>query len=195
MSVGATVTTQGGQGPPRPFGRTWSFTTGVLDNAVRITSTSASGRVVRVGVASDAPGATVVATGPGPTTSAAVVGQTATLNLGANGTWQICASSGGGATPNPAPPDSTTVPARVRHGKAIKVAITSNARFKLRVRAYAKGGRTLARYPAHSLASGSWSFRFSIRSPYNRAGRKVHLTFIVSTKGKTYTRKKLLRFT
>lgn len=213
-SISANVSTQGGQGPARAFARTWSFATGLLDNAVSITSTSATGRVVRVAVRSDAPEATVVATGPGTTTTAPVAGQAATLRLDADGAWQICADSGGGATdylpardcvttdvyepPVAQPPRrafTVSVPARVRRGQRIKLVVTSRARFRLRFRVYVKGGRTLRRFAERSLASGSWTFPLSTPRRYNRPGRKVHITVIATTQGRTYTVRKLTRFT
>lgn len=108
--VAADVSTQGGGGPSRAFSRAWSFKTGAFANAVRITGTATSGHQVSVGVSSQAPGATVTGTGPGTTTSQ-VVGSdgTATLNFDADGTWQVCARSGGAGTQYVAAQDCVSV--------------------------------------------------------------------------------------
>ncbi len=98
-SVTASVQGSFGTPPPRTFSHSWSFTTGALSNAVHITGSATSGRQVSVSVSSDAPGAIVTATGPGTTTSQPVDSTgSASLNLDADGTWQICARSGGAGT-------------------------------------------------------------------------------------------------
>lgn len=112
-SVAASVSTQGGGGPTRTFSRTWSFATGALGNTVRVTGTATSGRQIGVWVSSDAPGATVTATGPGTTTSQTVgTDGKATLNLDADGTWQICARSGGSGSQYAAAEDCVSVSVR-----------------------------------------------------------------------------------
>lgn len=107
-SVTADVTTQSGT---RPFASSWTFTTtGIRDNALRIAGVSASGRAVAVTVASSAPGAVVDAAGPGAATSAPVgTDGVARLALPADGTWQVCARSGGGATGYTMASDCTSV--------------------------------------------------------------------------------------
>ncbi|WP_445152009.1 Ig-like domain-containing protein [Baekduia sp. Peel2402] len=103
--------TPGGGGPARAFSYTWSFTTsGIRDNKVKVTFAQALGRAVAISVTSDAPGAVVEATGPGATTSAAVGADGfARMVLPADGTWQVCARSGGGATGFTAVSDCTSV--------------------------------------------------------------------------------------
>jgi hypothetical protein len=110
-AVAATVTTQGGVGAARTFSHTWTFTTsGIRENHVRIAGTQTAGRAVAIAVGSDAPGAVVDASGPGAATSGAVGGDgVARLTLPADGTWQVCARSGGGATGFTAASDCTTV--------------------------------------------------------------------------------------
>jgi hypothetical protein len=110
-TVAATVTTQGGVGASRAFSHTWSFTTsGIRENHVRITGSQTAGRAVAITVGSDAPGAVVDASGPGAATSGAVGGDgVARMTLPADGTWQVCARSGGGATGFTAASDCTTV--------------------------------------------------------------------------------------
>jgi len=223
-SVGANVSTQGGSGPPRAFGHTWSFVTGSLDNAVRITQATPAGRQVRVLVASDAPGATVTATGPGrPVVQQVGVDGTATLNLNANGTWQLCARSGGGVSgylaaeqcvavsvagpvaPRPppraapkAPPSSrpftVSVPSSVRSGRTIKLVIASRSRFSLRFRIRTRDRQTILRYPRRTLRADIWNFPLRVPAPHNRRGRSVRLTLIIVIRGREYTVVRRIRF-
>jgi len=96
-SIAARVPSSGGR-PSRVFRHRWSFTTGPIANAV-IASFGWGGRQVRVSARSDAPGATVIATGPGTSVSRPLGADgRATLDLDAGGTWTVCVRSGGGAT-------------------------------------------------------------------------------------------------
>jgi hypothetical protein len=109
-TVSADVTSQGGSGPSRSFDYTWSFTTGTLPNHVRITGIAWGGRTITVTVSSDAPNAWVDATGPGTDTSATVGPDgRAELTVDADGSWELCARSGGEGTSYAAAEDCTTV--------------------------------------------------------------------------------------
>jgi hypothetical protein len=103
--------TPGGGAPARTFSYTWSFTTsGIRDHKVKVTFAQALGRAIAITVTSDAPGAAVDATGPGATTAAPVGADgIARMTLPADGTWQVCARSGGGATGFAAASDCTSV--------------------------------------------------------------------------------------
>jgi hypothetical protein len=215
-SVAANVTTQGGGGPPRAFAHTWSFTTAELANAVRITRTTTSGRTIGVSVASTAPGATVTATGPGTPASAPVGGSgAATLTLSANGTWRVCAQSGGAATGYGAASDCTTVtvsltskpsgakkpftlslPARLRHGtRTLRFTVRAPVRFTLRFGLATAAGHTIVRYRTHSLRGArTWTFRLRVSPPENRAGHSVELTLVIRVSGKAHTVRRRVRF-
>jgi hypothetical protein len=217
-SIAANVSTKAGSGPARTFRHAWSFTTGLLANTVRITQTLNSARQVRVRVTSEAPGATVTATGPGsPVTRPVATDGSATINLDANGTWQLCARSGGGAseyvaaqdctqttvfqpTTTPTKPNSrpftVSVPASVRHGATIRLTITSKSRFSLRFTLKTPGGRTVVRYSRHTLRGNgtSWTFRLRVPPPYNHRGRSVRLAIIIGTRGTQYSLLRRIRF-
>ena len=220
-TVAARVTTQGGAGPSRVFGRTWSFATGTLANAVRILQTVARGLVVDVVVSSAAPGAVVTATGPGTATSQPTgAGGFASLRLDRPGDWQICARAGGpptsyaaaedcvpvtvpapaaaprpssAAAPGTAPaatgrPFTISVPRRVRHGRAIVLAVTSSAGFTLRFRVTTPGGRTIYRYPRHRLrGERTWTFRVRVPARYDGRGSSVRLVLRFDPQGRPYT--------
>jgi hypothetical protein len=106
-TVSADVTPEGG-GAARPFARTWSFTTGGLENGAFIDT---FGREpdggLWVGVASQSHTATVTATGPGTPAAAPVdflipsspwSPAFAYVKLDRLGTWHVCLSSGGPGT-------------------------------------------------------------------------------------------------
>ncbi|MBA2347843.1 MAG: hypothetical protein H0V81_06050 [Solirubrobacterales bacterium] len=97
-SVTASV---GGSGvAARTFSHRWSFTTGLLPNAVRFsTITRFPDSLTVEGATSDAPGAVLSATGPGRSVSAPLdPGGKATVGFDENGTWRVCLRSGGPGT-------------------------------------------------------------------------------------------------
>ena len=232
-SVAASVSTQGRTGPARAFARTWSFTTGGLGNAVRITRVSKLGLDVTVSATSAAAGATVTATGPGTTASQPLgAAGSATLHLDAEGTWQVCVLSGGdgtgfamgqdciavavsqprGAAPAAAPgtgaqhgplagasnrPFTVSVPRFVRHGRAIRLSITSATRFSLRIRVTTRGGRTLARLPTRTRSGrlAARSFRVRVPAPYNGRSRSVRVSLLIAVQGRRYPVRRSVRFT
>jgi hypothetical protein len=109
-SVAADVTLPGG-GPTRSFSRTWSFTTGGLENRIQPTFMSHFGAIdpdpssFTIELWSVAPNVTATATGPGTTATASDVRPSTpagdrfvTLHLDQHGPWHICLSSGGAGT-------------------------------------------------------------------------------------------------
>jgi hypothetical protein len=109
-AVAADVTLPGG-GPTRSFTRTWSFTTGALENGLQVmwanhtASFDPDASSLTILVVSRAPRVTATATGPGtPATAAAstvaIPPQNAwvTLRLDQHGPWHVCLSSGGPGT-------------------------------------------------------------------------------------------------
>ena len=177
------------------FTKTWSFTTGALRNSVRITQTT-SARQVQVGVTSDAPGAVVSATGPGATQSRPVDGTgNASLALDADGTWQICARSGGAASSYVAAQDCATVtvsqsrtamgsqttatpksPARARRPFAVRVprrvrrgqpiTLAITAESRYSMRLRLSGAkRTLKRLPTRKYQGGGATTTFELTVP------------------------------
>jgi hypothetical protein len=214
-SITASVTTQDGSGPARNFTHNWSFTTGVLPNSVRVTAISVLGRRAKVTVTSEAPGAIVVASGPGPSVTKPVGSDgTATLDLTASGTWNMCAASGGGTSGYAAAQDcrpivisagsgrpagkpfGVSVPKTVAAGRRIVVKITSRASFSLRLTLRTPAGRVLVDGPAKTLAGGmTWIYRLPVAAPAGKAGHKVKLELKIRTGGKRYTVKRTVRFT
>ncbi len=205
-SVAATVTRQGGSSA---FAKTWSFTAGAIPNAVRLTQTT-SARQVQVGVKSDAPGAVVVATGPGATQSRPVdAAGNATIALDADGTWQVCARSGGApssyavaqdcatvtasqsqavtgsqAAAAPKPPRArrpftVSVPNHVRRGQPIKLAITAVSSFSMHLRLTGAGRRTLKRLPNRRYQGGGATTTFELAVPSASARRGRSLRLVV----------------
>jgi hypothetical protein len=97
-------------GPTRSFTKTWSFTTGALENSVGkpwIAGQGAGGDPSSyfLELYSRAPQVTVTATGPGTTTTgtgtsplATYIGAQISLHLDRPGTWHFCATSGGSGT-------------------------------------------------------------------------------------------------
>lgn len=211
-SVTASVTTQNGNGAARDFTHTWSFTTAARPNSVQIGRVAATGRRVRVSVSSDAPGAIVTATGPGASASQPVGGNgTATLNLAADGRWELCARSGGGESGYVAAesctavtirsgggsstPFSLSAPGQVRHGHRITVSIRSRSAFTLRLTLRSPTGRVLLRDPLRTLAGGTtWTYRLPVSRSYNRVGRSVRLELIIRAAGKRHVVRRTIRF-
>jgi hypothetical protein len=165
-TVSADVQPEGG-GSARAFTRTWSFTTGGLENKVTILgASSAEDGGVWVSIDSVSHAATVAATGPGTPATAPIDFLIPSspwspafgyVKLDRRGTWHVCARSGGPGTEyrvaedcrdivagrDPAPPAPPPPPAPPRATPPL-LSFPSAARARLT-------GRTLA-IPVHCAA-------------------------------------------
>lgn len=193
--VTADVSTLGGSGPARSFAHTWSFTTRARDNAVSIQRIATSGRHVGVEATSDAPGATVTATGPGTTTSRPL-GEA--LDLDADGEWTVCVRSGGGSTGYLEAQDcqsvsvhqpsssvgakvAVKVPRRIRRGRRIRIRLTAKGPFSLRLKVKNRRGRTVASFPPRPISAGSSRYSISLPRRLKRRGRLLRLQLLIVT--------------
>ena len=222
-SVAANVTTHGGgPAPSRPFSYTWSFKTAGLPNTLAITSSSSSGRTVKLAVKTDAPGGSVTATGPGATqTQPLGADGRVTLTLPADGQWSLCARSGGtgsdylpaeqcmtfsvlasfkdgiGGDGTPATaslPFSFSVPAKVKRGKSFKLTIKSASSYTVRY-TVKSGRKTLATYRKKSFKAGSSkAFKLKVPAKYSKKGKKLKLAFVVTVAGKNYPLTRTITF-
>lgn len=92
-------------------------------------------------------------------------------------------------------PFNVSVRRRIRQGSRIKVTIKTTARFSLRFKLRAPGGRTLVRRGRHTLAGGvKRTYRLRVARRYNRRGRKVRLAMVIVADGKRYTVNRTIRF-
>jgi hypothetical protein len=222
-SVAANVTTHGGgPAPSRPFSYTWSFKTSALPNTLAITSSSSSGRTVKLSVQTDAPGGSVTATGPGATQTQPLGSDgRVTLTLPADGAWNLCARSGGpgsdylpaeqcmafsvlasvtggiggDGTPGTANlPFSFSVPASVKRGKSFKLKIKSAASFTVRY-TLKSGRKTLVNFKKKTYKAGSNKvFKLKVPSKYSKKGKKLKLALVVTAGGKNYPVNRTITF-
>lgn len=167
-SVAADVTPAGG-GATRPFTRTWSFTTGALENFLQIEwaqhydSFGTDPSTLTVALTSRAPHVTATATGPGTTATASADtvpmppgDARVTLRLDQHGPWHICVQSGGagtdykaastctdvvgGAAPKAPPAIFVPNPAPRRTAPKLKVSLLKTAKARWRGRTVTVSG-------------------------------------------------------